>query len=136
MDLKERFGNGVINVKLLRQFLIIAAVSLLGEALRALIPLPIPASVYGLVLLFAALMTGVIRLGQVKDAADFLIAVMPAMFIPAAVGLFDAWGSLRPVLLPVCVITAVSTVIVMGVTGCVTQRVLRADKPAEKEADE
>ena len=108
----------------------------MGEALRALIPLPIPASVYGLVLLFAALMTGVIRLGQVKDAADFLIAVMPAMFIPAAVGLLDAWGSLRPVLLPLCVITAVSTVIVMGVTGCVTQRVLRADKPAAKEADE
>lgn len=123
-------------MKLLRQFLIIVAVSLLGEALRALIPLPIPASVYGLVLLFAALMTGVIRLEQVKDAADFLIAVMPAMFIPAAVGLLDAWASLRPVLLPVCVITVVSTVIVMGVTGRVTQRVLRADKPAAKEADE
>lgn len=123
-------------MKLLRQFLIIVAVSLLGEALRALIPLPIPASVYGLVLLFAALMTGVIRLNQVKDAADFLIAVMPAMFIPAAVGLLDAWGSLQPVLLPVCVITVVSTVFVMGVTGRVTQRVLRADKAAQKEADE
>ena len=57
-------------MKLLRQFLMIVSVSLLGEALRALIPLPIPASVYGLVLLFAALMTGVIRLEQVKDAAE------------------------------------------------------------------
>lgn len=122
-------------MKLLRQFLMIVSVSLLGEALRALIPLPIPASVYGLVLLFAALMTGVIRLEQVKDAADFLIAVMPAMFIPAAVGLLDAWGSLQPVLLPVCAITVVSTVFVMGVTGRVTQRVLRTDKPASKEVD-
>ena len=86
--------------------------------------------------LFAALMAGVIRIDQVKDAADFLIAVMPAMFIPAAVGLLDAWGSLQPVLLPVCAITVVSTVFVMGVTGRVTQRVLRTDKLASKEADE
>lgn len=121
-------------MKLLRQGLIIAAISMLGEAMRALIPLPIPASVYGLALLFTALMTGILRLDQVKRAADFLIAIMPVMFIPAAVGLLDAWDSLRPVLLPVCVITAVSTVAVMGVTGRVTQRVLRAGRKDEKGA--
>ena len=120
-------------MKLLRQFLIIAAISLLGEVLRAVIPLPIPASVYGLVLLFAALMTGVLRLEQIKTAADYLIAIMPVMFIPAAVGLLGAWDSLKPVLIPVCVITAVSTVFVMGVTGRVTQRVQRAGKAAKDE---
>lgn len=122
-------------MKLLRQFLIIAAISLLGEVLRAIIPLPIPASVYGLVLLFAALMTGVIRLEQIKTAADFLVAIMPVMFIPAAVGLLGAWDSLRPVLVPVCVITLVSTVFVMGVTGRVTQGVLRAGRKGPKEAE-
>lgn len=122
-------------MKLLRQSLIIAAISLLGEAMRALIPLPIPASVYGLALLFTALMTGILRLDQVKRAADFFIAIMPVMFIPAAVGLLDAWDSLRPVLLPVCVITAVSTVFVMGVTGRVTQRVLRAEQKDERKAE-
>lgn len=122
-------------MKLLRQCLIIAAISLLGEAMRALIPLPIPASVYGLALLFTALMTGILRLDQVKRAADFFIAIMPVMFIPAAVGLLDAWDSLRPVLLPVCVITAVSTVFVMGVTGRVTQRVLRAKQKDERKAE-
>lgn len=123
-------------MKLLRQFLIIACISLLGEVLRAIIPLPIPASVYGLVLLFAALMTGVIRLEQIKTAADFLIAIMPVMFIPAAVGLLGAWESLQPVLVPVCVITAVSTVFVMGVTGRVTQRVQRAGKSDGKQVND
>ena len=112
----------------LRQFLIIAAFSWAGEALRALVPLPIPASVYGLTLLFAALATGRVRLCQVKDAADFLIAVMPVMFIPAAVGLLDSWDQLRPALLPVAVITLASTVVVMGATGRVTQRALRGGK--------
>lgn len=124
------------SVKLLHQFLLIATISFMGEALRAIIPLPIPASVYGLVLLFTALMTGIIRLEQIKTAADFLIAIMAVMFIPAAVGLLDAWESLRPVLVPVCVITAVSTVFVMGVTGRVTQRVQRAGQSSGKRVND
>ena len=61
--------------------------SFIGEFFRMVIPLPVPASVYGLVLLLAALLTGVIKLDQVEGAADFLIEIMPVMFIPAAVGL-------------------------------------------------
>jgi len=109
----------------LKQFSIILAVSFLGEVLRALLPLPVPASVYGLVLLFAALLCGVIKIEQVKGAASFLIEIMPVMFIPAAVGLLNSWGTLVPVLFPVSVITVVTTVLVMGVTGRVTQWVIR-----------
>lgn len=111
-------------MKLLRQFLIIAAISLAGEALNALIPLPIPASVYGLVILFVLLLTRIVRLEQVKSAASFLIEIMPVMFIPAAVGLLDTWGALKPVIVPVATIVGVTTVIVMAVTGRVTQSVI------------
>lgn len=45
-------------MKHLRQFLIILFFSFLGEGLKALLPLPVPASIYGLVLLFAALELG------------------------------------------------------------------------------
>ena len=112
----------------LRQFLIILAVSFLGEGLHALIPLPIPASVYGLALMLLALSAKLVRPEQVKGAASFLIEIMPVMFIPAAVGLLEAWGVLRPVWLPVAVITVVSTVLVMGVSGLVTQFVIRRDE--------
>ena len=79
----------------LRQCCIILFVSFLGELLYVIIPLPIPASVYGLVLMLAALCTGIIRLNQVKETAGFLIEIMPVMFIPAAAGLLNSWSLLR-----------------------------------------
>ena len=94
-------------MKFLRQFMIILLLSFLGEVLKMFIPLPIPASVYGLVLMLVCLMTGVLKTSQVKDAAFFLIEIMPVMFIPAAAGLIDSWKVLQPLLLPILVITVV-----------------------------
>lgn len=108
-------------MKFLRQFSIILLLSFMGEGLRMLLPLPIPASVYGLVLMLLALSTGILKVHHVKETAVFLIEVMPVMFIPAAVGLLDSWQALRPIVVPVLLITAVTTVIVMVVTGQVTQ---------------
>ena len=102
-------------VKLLRQFLVIMAVSFVGEILHAVLPLPIPASIYGLVLMLALLMTGALKLDTV-------------MFIPAGVGLMESWGELKAVLVPVLVITLVSTIVVMIVSGRVTQAVIRLEK--------
>ena len=109
-------------------FCIILFVSFLGELLHVMIPLPIPASVYGLILMLSALCAGIIKLNQVKETAGFLIEIMPVMFIPAAVGLLDAWPALRPIWFPVTVITVLTTVLVMAVTGQVTQLMIRHDK--------
>lgn len=108
-------------MKYLKQFLAIIAISFAGEVLKEVIPLPVPASIYGMLIMFIALSTGIIKPSQVDDVGDFLIEIMPIMFIPAAVGLLDSWGVLKPVLLPVTVITVVSTVVVMIVSGKVTQ---------------
>lgn len=112
-------------MKLLRQFLIILLLSFVGEGLKSLIPLPVPASVYGLVLMLLCLCTGIIRLEQVERASNFLIAIMPVMFVPAAVGLTESWDQLRPVLAPVLIIMVLTTVLVMVVTGHVTQFVMK-----------
>lgn len=111
-------------MKYLRQFAIILFISLLGELLRVLIPLPIPASVYGLVLMLLALTTGILKVHQVKEASAFLIEIMPVMFIPAGVGLLESWPALRPVWIPVVLITILTTVLVMVVTGRVAQRMI------------
>lgn len=115
-------------MKLLYQFGVILAVTFTGELLHTAIPLPIPASIYGLVLMLLCLCTGVIKLRQVKIAADFLIDIMPPMFIPAAVGLIIVWGDLKEILLPVAVITVLSTVIVMVCTGRVSQALIRQNQ--------
>ena len=120
-------------MRYLKQFTIILTISLLGEVLHYIIPLPVPASIYGLLLMLAALLTGVVKRDSVREAGAFLVEIMPVMFIPAAVGLLQAWGVLRPVWLPVAVITVVSTVLVMGVSGLVTQFVVRRDERGKGE---
>lgn len=113
------------NMKYLKQFLIILAVSLMGEILKAFLPLPIPASIYGMVLMFIFLLTGVIKLSQVRETGRFLIEIMPVMFIPAGVGLMSSWNVLEPVLLPVSVITVITIFTVMGATGLISQAIIR-----------
>lgn len=112
-------------MKYLKQAARILAISFLGEVLKALIPLPIPASVYGLVLMLLCLCTGILKVRAVEDAAKFFIEIMPVMFIPAAVGLTDAWPSLSPVIVPISVTVLFTTVLVMVVTGRVTQFVMK-----------
>ena len=92
-------------MKYFRQFFLILAISFAGEILHMVLPLPVPASIYGLVLMLLALVTGIVKIEQVKDTAVFLIEIMPVMFIPAAVGLLDSWSVLRPTIVPVIVIT-------------------------------
>ena len=77
-------------MKLLMQFLIILAISFLGEILKYLLPLPVPASIYGMVILFIGLLTGLIPLNSVRSAGKFMIEIMPVMFIPAGVGLMSS----------------------------------------------
>ena len=120
-------------MKYLRQIVIILAFSFVGEALSLLIPLPIPGSIYGLVLLFLALETKLVRLSAIKDVSDFLISFMPVMFIPAATGLMASWDILRANAVAYVVIMAVTTVVVMGVSGSVTQWIIRRSGKGEEE---
>lgn len=119
-------------MKFLRQFCIILSISFLGEMLHGITPLPVPASVYGLVLMLLALCTGILKEEHVSGAADFLIEIMPVMFIPAAAGLLDSWPALRPIWVPVILITAVTTILVMAVTGQVTQHMIRKESHKKK----
>lgn len=103
------------------QFGRILLVCFLAEVLAALLPLPIPASVYGLLLMLAALGLKIIRVDQVKQASSFLVGILPLLFLPAAVGIMSLWEELKAFLLP-CLLSAVPiTVLVMAVSGVVTQ---------------
>ena len=115
-------------MKYLKQFGIILILSFAGELLNLLIPLPIPASIWGFALMFVFLQTGFLKLDYVKDTAIFLIEIMPLMFIPAAVGLMESWGIIRAKIIPYLVITVLSTFLVMAAAGKITQAVIRRDR--------
>ena len=108
-------------MKYIKQILIILAFSLLGEALQALIPLPIPAAIYGLVLLFVALCTGLLKPEHISDTADFLIGIMPLLFVAPTVGLLACWDLIKDHLLGIILITVLTTVFTFGVTGLITK---------------
>ncbi len=118
-------------MKYLRQFVIILLVTAVGEIIRYFVPLPIPGSIYGLVLMFVLLCAKIIKLTDVKETAVFLIEIMPVMFIPAAAGLIDSWGDLKPILLQTIVILVTTTVIVMAVTGKTAMFMIRKEKGHE-----
>lgn len=112
-------------MKYLKQFLLILMITLIGEIFKYIIPLPIPASIYGMIILFVCLMTGIIRLDAVKETGTFMIEIMPVMFIPAGVGLITSWNILKSMLIPVCIITFLTVITVMIATGRISQRIIR-----------
>ena len=120
-------------MKYIIQFEIIIAISLIGELLNRLIPLPIPASIYGMVILFTALCSGIIKLSAVKETGKFLIYIMPMMFIPATVGLLESWSIMQNFLTAIIVISLVSTVAVMAFTGRITQFIINAKNKEKKQ---
>ena len=123
-------------MKYMKQFGIIMGISFLGELLKYLIPLPVPASIYGLALLFLFLCTGLLKLQQVEHTAEFLVNIMPLMFIPAGVGLMEEWGALSEIWLPFAVILVLTTVLVMAVTGRITQWMIRKGGAVKSERKE
>lgn len=124
-------------MKYVKEVAWIMAFTFIGEALNRLLPLPIPAGVYGLVLLLAGLITGIVKLEDVETTGGFLLDTMTLMFIPAAVGIMSVTDILVPVLVPYLVIIISSTVIVMTVTGIAASIILRrSEKKGYKEAAE
>lgn len=114
-------------MKYLRQLLIITFIAFIGETLNHFIDLPIPGSIYGLVLMFLALNAKLIRVEHINDTARFLLEIMPVLFIPPAANLVGSWSAVKAVLVPGTFISCITTVIGMVVVGLVTQAVIRHD---------
>ena len=111
-------------MKILFQFCIIALFSFLGELLHTLIPFPIPAAIYGLVLLFLALLSGILKPDQIRETSDFLVSLLPLLFVAPLVGIVGSLPLIVDNLVPILVVLVVGTVVTFAVSGSVTQFVL------------
>ena len=119
-------------MKYIKQICVILGVCFVAELLEYLIPLPVAASIYGLVLMLVALMTKVIKLKDVENVSDFLTGNMAIMFIPATVGIMSSVEEIKKMMIPLIVISVISTLLVMSVTGWVTQWIIRKQKDEKK----
>ena len=115
-------------MKYVEQFGIIVAISFAGEMLHTLIPLPIPASIYGVFILFGLLSARILKADSIRETARFFIAIMPLLFVAPLVSMMDQWNVMRPVFVRFFIISLATTIIVMVGSGWITQFVIRRDK--------
>lgn len=115
-------------MKYIFQIGIIATISFVAELLYYFLPFPIPASVYGLVILFVLLCFKVIKLEQIEDVADFLLVIMPILFIEPSVGLMTSVDAIRGQAVVLVLMCILSTIVVTIVTGLVAQAIIRIRK--------
>ena len=123
-------------MKYMKQLSIILAITFLGEVLNRLLPFPIPGSIYGFIIMLLCLQFKIIKLDKVKDLANFLIDIMPIMFVPAVVGITVIWTNLADSIVQILLITISTTVLVMVITGKVAQFILDRDGGKDAGSDQ
>ncbi|WP_071394539.1 CidA/LrgA family protein [Bacillus tuaregi] len=105
------------------QILFIHLFLLLGSLIKSVFPIPIPASMVGLLLLLAALMLKIVKLGWIEQGGNWLLAELLLFFIPSAVGIVNydelfSWQGIESVLL-----VGLSTFIVIGTTAYIAEKI-------------
>jgi holin-like protein len=91
----------------------------LGTAVVDALGLPLPGSVAGMLLLWAALEARAVRLEWLERGATSLLGVLGLLFVPAGVGLVQYGGAVWLAVVPVVAAGALAT---LAVTGHVVQR--------------
>ena len=119
-------------MKYLHQALIITAVTFTAELLKFILPFPFPASIYGLILLFTLLKTGILKLSQIEDVGGLLLELMPLLLVPASVSFLTCLDTIKTMLLPVLITGLLGTTLVLFVTGRVTQFFIQRRKDGAK----
>lgn len=119
-------------MKHIKQFAIILLITFWGEALHKFISLPIPSSIYGLLIMLICLQTKILKLEQVKETGNFLLEIMPVMFIPSAVGLIKIWSSITNVVIPIVFVVLFTTILVMVTTGKMADFIISRNRGENK----
>lgn len=109
-------------MRYIKQIFWIFMFALAGEALSLLIPIAIPGSVIGMVLLFFALHFGWLKMEKVADVGNFLTANMAIFFVPAGVGLMAHLDILASIWVRLLCIIFISLVTVLTFVGRIVQR--------------
>lgn len=110
----------------LHQVLVISIILLISRIIQSLVPIPMPASVIGLVLLFILLCTGIVKLGQVESVGTALTNNIGFLFVPAGVSVINSLGVLSTSPFLILGLIIVSTILLLVCTGLVSQLIMKA----------
>lgn len=92
------------------QLALLSLIGLAGTIISIAIPIGIPPSILGMIILLILLVARIIRLHHIKDAAHVFLAYMGLLFIPPVVDLVDQFGLLGNHVFQFIVISVLSTI--------------------------
>ena len=101
----------------LRAFVLIYACLYAGIFLSSLLPIAIPGSIIGMLILFFLLALQILPAQWVNPGCNILIRYMALLFVPIGVGVMQYWDLLRAQFGPVVVSCAISTLVVFLVVS-------------------
>ena len=109
-------------ITIMLQILFIHIFLFLGSAVKSIVPIPIPAAMVGLLLLFFSLLLGIVKLEWIEQGGNWLLAELLLFFVPSAVGIVNydemlSWQGFMSVLL-----IGLSTFIVIGSTAFIAEK--------------
>ena len=115
-------------MKLLKELAIYFGITFISEIIAKLLPINIPPSIIGIVILFVLLELKVLKTEDVEMTGDYLIKIMPILFVPAGVGLIKYLDVLKIVAVPMVFVITLSTAIIMTAVGVVTHKLVEKKK--------
>ncbi len=104
-------------MKIIYQIAIVFSICWVGQAIEAVVPFPLPASVISMILLFFLLLTGILKIEHVREKSDFLLSNMAFFFIPAGVSVMNYFEVLKNSLVPLLIICLISTILTFAATA-------------------
>jgi len=123
-------------MKYLGQFCLIMLFVFAGEFMAYLIPLPIAGSIYGLILLFLALVTRIVKLEWVADVADWFHGVLSLFFIAPAVAIINVWGDIADVWPKLVLLLVLVYLVSMIMTGVTAQKLIPHSRDAVRRGNQ
>ncbi len=120
---------------ILLQIGIFFGICLVGEMIAAVLPLPIPASIISMILMFILLCTKVLHPKHIEQKSNFLLENMAFFFIPAGVGIVEYYDSIKGVILPLLVVCVITTVLTFGAAALTVRAAIRVQKRAVAHKD-
>lgn len=121
---KQTTENTSKTYNFFHQSLVIAIILLISNIIESFMPIPMPASVIGLVLLFIALCTGIVKLGQVEKVGTTLTNNIGFLFVPAGVSVINSLGVLSSSPILIILLIIISTLLLLLCTGFFSQMLI------------
>ncbi|WP_211231343.1 CidA/LrgA family protein [Halonatronum saccharophilum] len=109
------------DLKLLREFAIIVAIAFGGEFISYYFNLAIPGNVLGMLILFSLLLSGLLKVEQIKNIGKFLLDHLAFFFIPPAVAIISTFDILKGQWIQLTLVVILSTIMVLISTGLTIQ---------------